>query len=253
MFKPLDAMPATAPTSCPACGHNSVKAVNGAFGGACPFDGAPLLRLEWPVGTCAVCRSGKMVWNKAGDDAFLCAVCRRAPVVRVERARLLGFGTVAGFECAVCHAQYAPVASNAARLKQVAEAFGASPLLGQTLTFPAWNDASGSTGRFADCSNCVARYIERKTATCCSWLGQATHTASHKCGQDRRCRRIIGRAWHRAQRAIRPRTGVQRAKRAGKWMAKPCRLRLCVLTRRNWNTLKVGVLRRVKAIRCTDG
>ena len=151
-----------AANSCPSCQQPTVKVVSGSYSGACPFDGAALSRIEWPVGKCAVCRTGTLQFHALPANEFICAVCRRAPIRRVERPVLLGFASQSEFECPACRAQYAPVGSNAARLKQVEARFGATPLMGQTCTFPQWNDAANATGQVADCPNCAARFLEQK-------------------------------------------------------------------------------------------
>lgn len=148
--------------NCPSCRQNSVKAVSGNYSGTCPFDGAQLSRIEWPVGKCAVCRTGDLQFHALAPTEFMCAVCRRAPVRRVDRPGFLGIVTVPEFECPACHAQYVPVGANAARLKQVEAQFGQTPMLGQTCTYAQWNDAAGTSGQLADCTNCQARYIEQK-------------------------------------------------------------------------------------------
>ncbi len=161
-LKTLSNFSAPAAMNCPSCRQNAVKSVSGNYSGACPFDGAQLSRIEWPVGKCAVCRTGDLLWNALAASEFMCAVCRRAPVRRVERPVLFGFASTSEFECPACRAQYLPVGSNAARLKQVESQFGQTPLLGQTCTYAQWNDAANSTGQLADCSNCQARFIEQK-------------------------------------------------------------------------------------------
>ncbi len=154
------ALPAA--SSCPSCHQPTVRVVSGGYSGACPFDGSPLSRIEWPIGKCAVCRTGTLQFHMLAPTEFLCAVCRRAPVRRVERTVLLGFASQSEFECPACHAHYAPVSSNAARLKQVEAQFAPTPLLGQTCTFAQWNDAANATGQIADCPNCQARFLEQK-------------------------------------------------------------------------------------------
>ncbi|BCM91097.1 serine/threonine-protein kinase Pkn1 [Abditibacteriota bacterium] len=159
------------PMNCPSCRQNTVKSVSGNYAGACPFDGTQLTRIEWPIGKCAVCRAGTLQFHSLGAGEFMCAVCRRAAVRIVQRPSFLGLLSVAEFECPACRAQYVPIGSNAARLKQVEAQYGQTPLLGQTCTFAQWNDAANATGLVADCPNCQAHFIEQKNSalTLANW------------------------------------------------------------------------------------
>ena len=161
-LKPLVNWKTPAATNCPSCHKDAIKVVTGNFSGSCPFDGSPLSRIEWPVGKCAICRVGTLAYHALPPNEFFCAVCRRAPVSRVEKPGFLGLISVQEFECPACHAQYLPISSNAARLKQVEAQYGQTPLLGQTCTYTQWSDAAGASGQLADCSNCRARFIEQK-------------------------------------------------------------------------------------------
>jgi len=149
-----------APINCPSCHENQVRTITGNFSGACPFDGAALVRVEWPVGKCPVCRTGELRPQTLPPAQFVCGVCRRAPVLKTERPRFLGFVSASEFDCPFCHAVYAPVAGNAARLSSVAPPYS-SPLLGQTRTFTGWNEDANASGREFDCSACAARFLEQ--------------------------------------------------------------------------------------------
>ncbi|RYX85249.1 hypothetical protein EON83_06545 [bacterium] len=161
-LKGLSNFAAPAAMNCPSCHQNTVKSVSGNYSGACPFDGAQLSRIEWPVGKCGVCRVGTLQFHSLGANQFMCAVCRHAAVRQVSRPGFLGLLSVPEFECPACRAQYVPVNFNAARLKQVEAQYGQTPLLGQTCTFSQWNDAANATGLVADCPNCQAQYVEQK-------------------------------------------------------------------------------------------
>ncbi len=161
-LRTLANFPAAPAMSCPSCHENAVRTVSGNYSGACPFDGTALVRIEWPAGKCPVCREGTLQSHALPPAEFICGVCRRAPVGRVERPRLMGFVSVPEFECPSCHAAYSPVNNNAARLREVVPPFN-SPLLGQTRTFAQWNEDAGATGNALDCSACSARFLEQTT------------------------------------------------------------------------------------------
>ncbi|BCM91096.1 serine/threonine-protein kinase Pkn1 [Abditibacteriota bacterium] len=161
-LKPLSDFSLPAAINCPACHQDAVKLVPSAFSGNCPFDGTPLSRIEWPLGKCAMCRVGMLQFHELGTGEFMCAVCCRDSVRRVERPGFLGLLSAWEFECPTCRAQYASVGSTAARLKQVVAPYGPIPLMGQARPFSQWNEAANATGIVADCSNCQAHFIEQK-------------------------------------------------------------------------------------------
>jgi serine/threonine protein kinase len=171
--------------SCPSCHENAMRTVSGNYSGACPFDGATLVRIEWPVGKCPVCREGTLQSHALPPTEFICAVCRRAPVGRIERPRLMGFVSVSEFECPSCHAAYSPVSNTAARLREVVPPFH-SPMLGQTRTFAQWNEGAGATGNALDCSACQARFLEQASGawTLVSWSSDPFGVGQNAGGQS---------------------------------------------------------------------
>jgi len=153
-------------TLCPSCHDKDVRTVSGNFSGACPFDGTALVRVEWPVGKCPVCRVGALQPQQLPPAQFICGVCRRAPVQKMDRPKLFGMMSFPEFDCPFCHSVYAPVGQNAARLTSAAAPYS-SPLVGQTRTFGQWNEDANSSGRVFDCSACAARFLEQLSG---SWL-----------------------------------------------------------------------------------
>lgn len=147
------------PDLCPACQKIKLVSVAGQPTGMCPLcQKAQLLRRQWELHHCPVCRQDGLREEKLPDNLIICPICRGGPVAEERRSRFAGMVMDLWWCCPRCKAQFDTQRGGKIMLVNYEDdpyGVGAQQK-GQAHTRDEWQRLSTRSDRCAQCPHCAA-------------------------------------------------------------------------------------------------